>query len=345
MSLNKQTAASRVAQLPLVRSAYGNLSVLYGETKSINASLKSVCEGLESGVTLFGSVAVQRVSPVITKLKPQVSFANDVACKSLDWLEATFPVLHTPTDQLVAGVRSKVLEVQDAVNIVAHGTVDCVQHAVTCMMAKVQQPVDQSLVERAVSASNVGLDSALNISEALVDRMLPPTEEEKKEEVVLVEDSQAAAFESRYSVRLMTLSITLCRRTIQLAGAKIHSAQIMEALSTNSGQRRILQSSWLALTWSLEQLPLHVQQQIVSTFFYFTEMYNLRAVQQSGPKQDGATHLRPAALEATPSPYKGVKNNPRANSNWRARRPASTSLIESRSTSLAKVMGSIEKFH
>ncbi len=29
-----------------------------------------------------------------------VSIANDVACKSLDWLEATFPVLHAPTEQV-----------------------------------------------------------------------------------------------------------------------------------------------------------------------------------------------------------------------------------------------------
>ncbi|XP_077379606.1 perilipin-2-like isoform X2 [Festucalex cinctus] len=342
MSQNKQTATARVAQLPLVRSAYDNLTVLYGETKSSHANLKSVCEGLESGVTLFGSVALQRVSPVIVKLKPQVSFANDVACKSLDWLEATFPVLHTPTDQIVAGVRSKVLEVQDVVNIVAHGTVDCVQHAVTCMMARVQQPDDQSLVGKAVSASSVGLDSALNISEALVDRMLPPPEKEKKEEDVAVENSEVAALERRYSVRLMTLSITLCRRTIQLAGAKIHSTQIMEAFSASPGQLRILQTSWLALTWSLEKLPLHVQQQIVSAFFHFKQMYNLRVTQQSRPKQVESAQLGPVEPEESQSPHKGVKNHLRATFNWRVRGAASTSLVETQSE---KGVGSGEKFH
>ncbi|XP_051941010.1 perilipin-2-like isoform X1 [Hippocampus zosterae] len=301
MSLTKQTAAARVAQLPLVRSACASLSVFYGDTKRKNASLKCVCEGLENSVTMLSSAAFHKVSPVITKLQPQVSLANGIACKSLDWLEETFPVLHTPADQLVAGVRSKVQEIQDVVSIAAHGTVDCAQHAVTCVMARVQKPEDQSLVGKAVSVSTKGLASALNVSEALVDRMLPPTEEEKKEEDGLAEGSEVATFERKYSVRLVTLSITLCRRTIRLAAAKIHSSQIMEAFSPSSGQLRILHSSWLALAWSLEQLPLHVQQQIVSAFFYFTQMYNFRVIQQSSSKQDSSVCLSGVASETNPT--------------------------------------------
>ncbi|KAM9818539.1 perilipin-2-like isoform 2-T2 [Syngnathus typhle] len=305
MSVDKQTAAARVAQLPLVRSAYARLSVLYTDTKSSDARLKRVCEGLESSVTVLGSTAIRRVSPVISKLKPQVSFANDVACKSLDWLEATFPVLHTPTDQLVDDVRGKVLEVQDAVTIVAHGTVDCVQHAVSGIMVRVQQS-DETLVGRAVTASSMGLTSALNVSEALVNRMLPPPAEDKKEEVVLVEGSNAAAYERKYSVRLMTLSITLCRRTIQLAGAKMHSAQIMEALSTSS------------------------------------EMYNLRVTQQSGSNQDSVRNSAAAPPEASLTPLRGSRNSLQPNSNWRARRPASMSVIESRLSSSGKEVGIVD---
>lgn len=29
-----------------------------------------------------------------------VSIANDVACKSLDWLETTFPGIHAPTEEV-----------------------------------------------------------------------------------------------------------------------------------------------------------------------------------------------------------------------------------------------------
>ncbi|XP_061628291.1 perilipin-2-like isoform X2 [Phyllopteryx taeniolatus] len=340
MPLNTQTAATaRLAQLPLVRSACASLSVLYGDAKSRNPGLRFVCERLESSAALFTSGARHRVSPVLTKFKPQVSFADDVACKSLDWLEATFPVLHTSTDQLVAGVRSKVLEMQDAVTIAAHGTVDCVQHAVTCIVERVQQPDDLSLVGRAVAASSMGLASALNLSEALVDRML--TEEEKQEEDVVVEGSEAAASVRRYSVRLVTLSITLCRRTIQLAGAKMQSTQIMGAFSTSSSQLHIL----LALAWSLEQLPLHVQQQIVSVFFYFTQMFNLGVAEQSCSKQDRSVCLSAGAPEATSTPHKVIKYSSRPNSNWQARRTASICVFESRLTPLGKGEGTVDSFH
>ncbi|XP_057700216.1 perilipin-2-like isoform X2 [Corythoichthys intestinalis] len=322
MSLSKQNAAARVAQLPLVRSAFTNLLDLYGDAKSGNPGFGSVCEGLESSVKQLASVVSHRVSPAITKLNPQVSLANDVACKTLDWLEATFPVLQTSSDQLVAGLRSKVMEMQDA------------------------QPGDRSLMGRAISVSSMGLASALNITEALVDRMLPPLEEEKKEEDVLVEDSEDDSFGRKYSVRLVTLSITLCRRTIQLAGAKMQSAQIMAALSTSSGQLRILQTSWMALTWSLEQLPPLVQQQIGSAIFNFTQLYNLRVAPQSCSKPDRGVGISTKVPVATQTPHKVAKNSPHTSSNWRARRPASISVIVSRSTQLSgKGMGRVEGFH
>ncbi|XP_054635781.1 uncharacterized protein LOC129183027 isoform X2 [Dunckerocampus dactyliophorus] len=248
MSLKNQTASDRLAQIPMVRSACSWISVFYGETKSNNPSLKSLCEGLENSVTLLRLVACQKVAPVMTKLKPQ-------------------------------SVRSKVLEVQDAMSIVAYGTIECVQYAVTCVMAMVQQLNDLSLVGRAVSVSSMGLDPALNISEALVERVLPPTDDEKKDADGLVEEFQADAIR-RYSVRLLTVSITLCRRTIEMARVKMQPAQIMDALSTSPGRLWVVQTSWLVVAWSLEQLPQCVQHQIVSAFFLIAQQY-IKATQQS----------------------------------------------------------------
>ncbi len=146
-----------------------------------------------------------------------VSIANVVACKSLDWLETAFPVLHAPTEQVtvyfplsdlnephkmapvswcsirshhhlvcftqvVATAKNKMHEIQDVVSIVANGTVDCVQHTVTWLMGKMQQVDEEAgppLVERAIITASVGLESALIMSEALMNHMLPPTEEER----------------------------------------------------------------------------------------------------------------------------------------------------------------------
>lgn len=63
------SAAARLAKLPLVGSACAKLSVLYIGTKCSHPALKSVCEGLESGVTAI-------LSPVIVKLEPQSKYSG-----------------------------------------------------------------------------------------------------------------------------------------------------------------------------------------------------------------------------------------------------------------------------
>lgn len=71
-------------------------------------------------------------------------------------------------------------EIQAVVNIAASGTMDCVQHTVTWLIGRIQQADDQSLVERTISVASAGLDSTLIMSEALMDRVFPPTEEEEE---------------------------------------------------------------------------------------------------------------------------------------------------------------------
>ena len=74
-------------------------------------------------------------------------------------------------------------EIQHVVSVTAHGTRDCVEHTVAWLMGGTQQAdgdqADQSLVERAITVASVGLDSALMVSEALLDRALPPTDDDK----------------------------------------------------------------------------------------------------------------------------------------------------------------------
>ncbi|XP_071361375.1 perilipin-2-like isoform X2 [Trachinotus anak] len=222
-----QSAAARLVKLPLVRSACSKLSVLYTDTKCSHPNLKTMFEVLENSVT----AACDRASPVMVKLEPQISTANDVACISLDWLETTFPVLHTPTEQIAATARNKMHEIQDVVSIAVTGTMDCVQHTVAWVMERMQQVdegTNQTLVERAIRVSGVGLDSALSMSEALIDRVLPPTERDNEETaaVQLVKGFEAATLRRNYPVRLVSLSAKLCRRTYHMAGAKMHSVQV-----------------------------------------------------------------------------------------------------------------------
>ncbi|XP_055365482.1 perilipin-2-like [Betta splendens] len=219
------SAAARLAKLPVVQSACSRLSILYSDTKCNHPNLKSVCDLLENKVTALGTVACHSVSPVMCKLDTQISIANDVACKGLDWLETRFPVLHAPTEQVVATAKKKLHELQDAVGVAASGTMGCVQYTVSWVMERMQQADDgtkQSLAKRVISVAGVGLDSALNVSEALVEQVLPPPEEDKDD----IAGSQVVATVGSYPVRVVSLAAKLCRRSYYMVWARMQSVQV-----------------------------------------------------------------------------------------------------------------------
>ncbi|XP_072239800.1 perilipin-2-like [Leuresthes tenuis] len=308
-NLKVPTAVTRLAQLPVVRSARATLLVLYRNTKSINPNLKSMCDALEIKVVAFSTAACTTVSPVVVKFEPQISIANNVACKSLDWLETSFPVLLSPTDQVVATAMNKMQAIQDVVSITAKGTVDCVQYAVTGVMSRILQAEDgpnKSLVERVVSVASVELDSALSLSEALVDQIVPPSDKDKEDEAHLIEGFEGAAHKGRYTERMFSLTTKLFKRTYHSAGCKIQTVQVMQSVliwSINLVQN--LQSIWLGLVCSLQELPQYLQYQAVSGFFFIVQMYNVsslptRRVQPRNGKRPGdATKASSTCLAQT----------------------------------------------
>ncbi|CAJ1052307.1 perilipin-2-like isoform X1 [Xyrichtys novacula] len=279
-----QSAASRLANLPLVRSACSRLSVLYIDTKCSNPNLKSVCEVLESSVTAISLAACDRVTPVMVKLGPQISIANDVACRSIDWLETTFPVLHAPTDQVVATARAKMNKIQEGVSVAANGTVDTVTWLVR-RMQQVDEQANQSLTRRAFHVASVGLDSALIMSESLVDHVLPLSEEDKEAEARLLGGFEVATLTRSYHARLLLLGARLCRRTYHV----VQSVQL-GSLSRPSGLVQDLHTSWLTLSSSVQELPQYLQHQLVSVLLFISQIYGLSCPQphQQQPSRDAA---------------------------------------------------------
>ncbi|KAI3353169.1 hypothetical protein L3Q82_019716 [Scortum barcoo] len=292
------SAAARLAKLPVVRSACIKLSVLYIDTKRCHPNLKSVCEVLESSVTAIGD----RASPVMVKLQPQSEYCQatlltfTMGCGCEPWIK-----------EIVTTAKNKMHEIQDVVSIAANGTVDCVQHTVTWLMGQTQQgddqATDQPLVERVIRVASVGLDSALILSEALIDRVLPPTEQDQEEAARLLEGFVAAKLRRSYSVRLVSVATKLCRRTFHMVESKMQSVQVIETLSRSSGLVKDLQSSWLTVAWSIQGLPQYVQHQLVSVFFFVSQMYNLGCP----PSQQYPSHQDRKSLNAAEiSTYKDV---------------------------------------
>ncbi|XP_013926588.1 PREDICTED: perilipin-3-like [Thamnophis sirtalis] len=96
-----ENVADRVASLPLVSSAYDMVSAAYTSTKESHPYMKSVCDMAEKGVKTIASVAVSGAQPILTKLEPQISTANEYALKGLGKLEEKLPILQQPTDKVI----------------------------------------------------------------------------------------------------------------------------------------------------------------------------------------------------------------------------------------------------
>uniref|UniRef100_A0A672KP80 Perilipin 1 n=1 Tax=Sinocyclocheilus grahami TaxID=75366 RepID=A0A672KP80_SINGR len=102
--VNNQNVVERIVHLPLVISTYDLVSNVYCNTKNNHPYLKSVCEVAENGVKSITSAAFHSALPIIGKLEPQISMANDLACKGLDKIERTLPILHKPSDQVLCNI-------------------------------------------------------------------------------------------------------------------------------------------------------------------------------------------------------------------------------------------------
>nr|XP_033812500.1 perilipin-3-like [Geotrypetes seraphini] len=263
-SEEQQTAVSRVANMPLVSSAYNAVSSAYASTKETHPYIKTVCDAAEKGVKTITAAAVGGAQPILNKLEPQLSTANEYACKGLDKLEEKLPILQQPTEKVVADtkelmagakdiVSSKVAGAKDAVNTTVTGVMDMAKGAVTGSVEMTKAAVTGSveMTKAAVTgsvntvmSSKVGqlvtssVDTMLGKSEEWVDHYLPMTDKELADLASSVEGFEGASLqqqesEQSYFVRLGSLSSKVRRRAYQHSLGKVRHARqtTQEALS------------------------------------------------------------------------------------------------------------------
>ncbi|GAB0200683.1 perilipin-3-like [Grus japonensis] len=127
----QQSIGTRVASLPLVSSAYGMVSTAYASTKESHPYVKSVCDAAEKGVKTLTAAAVSGAQPILTKLEPQISTANEYACKGLDKLEEKLPILQQPTEKLISDTKQLVTSTVTGAKDVLTSTVAGAKDAVT----------------------------------------------------------------------------------------------------------------------------------------------------------------------------------------------------------------------
>ncbi|CAM4680458.1 unnamed protein product [Lepidochelys kempii] len=241
----QQTAGDRVAGLPLVSSACEMASASYAATKETHPGIKGVCEVVETGERAITSAAINGARPILAQLEPQLTAANEYACRGLDRLEEQLPILQQPIEKVALDAQDLV-GAKDAVCSTVTEAKDAVTSRVSVAQGAVQESVEvtKSTVTSSMSTvmgSSMGqmaasvIDAALGKSEQLMDCYLPMTEEELAELATtpLEGSGEAPAEQRSYYVRLGSLSSTLRQRAYQHALGKMRQARqrTLEALS------------------------------------------------------------------------------------------------------------------
>lgn len=327
---DQKNVAGRVASLPLVSSAYDMVSSAYTSTKESHPYVKSVCDVAEKGVKTITSAAVSGAQPILNKLEPQISAANEYACKGLDKLEEKLPILQQPTDKIISGAK-------DAISGTVTGAKDMVTNTVTGMMDKTKEAVHGGVeMTRSAVASGMNtmmgssmgqmvassMGAVLGKSEELVDHYLPMTDEELAKLATSMEGFEMATVEQQkaqqsYFVRLGSLSYKLRHRAYQHSVDKLKMAKqgTQEALAQlhqtieliehvkqgvdqkiQSGQGKLHQM-WLQ--WSRQQSPETRQTEVPPT-----EQMESRALEVSrdlAQKLQSATTALVSNLQGLPA--------------------------------------------
>ncbi|XP_053821667.1 collagen alpha-3(V) chain-like isoform X2 [Vidua chalybeata] len=155
-----KSVVSRVANLTLVSCACGAVASAYGRTKESHPCVRSVCGVAEKGVKTLTAAAASGAQPLLTRLEPQISTANKLACKGLDKLEEKLPILQQPPERVVAGTR------------------ELVSCTVSGVVARTRSALGAVVGTRVGQLLATGVDAVLGKSEELLDRYLPGTGEE-----------------------------------------------------------------------------------------------------------------------------------------------------------------------
>uniref|UniRef100_A0A8C9MWG8 Perilipin n=2 Tax=Serinus canaria TaxID=9135 RepID=A0A8C9MWG8_SERCA len=150
----QQNIGTRVANLPLVSSAYDMVSSAYTCTKESHPYVRSVCDVAEKGVKTLTAAAVSGAQPLLTRLEPQISSANEFACKGLDKLEEKLPILQQPPQKIISDTKLLVTSTVTGARDVLTSTVAGAKDAVSSRMAGARDAVSNTVAGARDAVSN-----------------------------------------------------------------------------------------------------------------------------------------------------------------------------------------------
>ncbi|NWT10419.1 PLIN3 protein, partial [Vireo altiloquus] len=188
----------------------------------------SVCHAAEKGVKTLTAAAVSGAQPLLTRLEPQISTANEFACKGLDKLEEKLPILQQPPERVTSpgGHGQGSSEERGAgcshpcavPSQVVAGTRELVSCTVSGAVARTRSALGAVVGTRVGRLLATGVDAVLGKSEELLDQYLPRTHEEPGTEVTTGTEVATPERQRRwqsYFVRVGSLSAKLPHRALR----------------------------------------------------------------------------------------------------------------------------------
>ncbi|XP_071759841.1 perilipin 6 [Centroberyx gerrardi] len=238
----------RVSRLPLVRSALQSVTSAYTEVKGRYPLLGLVGGAAELSVRSVSLAAMQRATPLLQSLEPQMEVANGYACVGLDRLERSFPVLQQSTDEVMGHLKDAFFLTLDDVQVRVvdglDGALERLERLSEASWAAVWALQDSQVGRVATS----GLDEVLSrLEDATAYYLpLPPTlrrEWEKRVQEYEEEDEDdEPGLWTRLRSLLLSLSLQLYHRLLKLRERLEQAARPLGAAADTVGLGRVLEA-------------------------------------------------------------------------------------------------------
>ncbi|XP_044848202.1 perilipin-3-like [Mauremys mutica] len=236
----QQNVLRRVASLPLVNSAYDLAATAYASTKESHPYVRSICDMAEKGVTSITNAAVSSAQPVVTKLEPEVTTAEEGVSEVPDKVEENLPIQQTAdeaTSETQELASSRLIDVKETMIRMVDMTKEAVQDSMKTTKSVVTDSMSTVVESRMGQLAISGMEAVLEKSEELLDHYLPMTDDELAKLAESVEGAEVSSAQPQvhrsYFVRLGSLSTKLRQRAYHYSLNKMrHTSQsIREALS------------------------------------------------------------------------------------------------------------------
>ncbi|KAI9242182.1 MAG: hypothetical protein BYD32DRAFT_362995 [Podila humilis] len=224
---------ARVSSIPLIHDSVSTLTS-YAEA---NKYSKYALDTAGSAVTTASKYTEGYQSRLQPLLQPHISKVDQLAIKSLDLFENTFPIVTKPTAEIVAEVKKPIVYVEESSK---------------SAYTQIQSTIDTHVNTRAVPLVN-GL-------ETIVNHYLPQSSDSESEETTTGEANQAT--------RIIDLSRSVTRRVSRRVSVSVspvtQSAQDLRRAAESNAvvirSKESIQSLNIRLTALLETLRVHAKE-------------------------------------------------------------------------------------